>query len=83
MYFITATAHAKILNFTSNVCSLIVFACSGKIVLVIGLCMASGQFLGAKLGARTVIKKGAGFIRLFTVVMSLAISVCLILKYWS
>ena len=80
MDFVTATAHAKILNFTSNLSSLIVFAWSGQILVAAGLCMAAGQFLGAKLGARAVIHKGAGFIRLLTVVMSVAISLSLLLK---
>lgn len=80
MDFVTATAHAKILNFTSNVCSLVVFALSGQILFAAGLCMAGGQFLGAKLGAKTVIRKGAGFIRVLTVIVSVAISLGLLLK---
>ncbi len=80
MDFVTATGHAKILNFTTNISSLIVFAWSGQVVWIAALCMAVGQIIGAKIGAKTVILKGAGFVRTVTVVVSIAISLSLLLK---
>lgn len=75
-----ATAHAKLMNFTTNIVSLTVFVLSGQIVWVVGLSMAVGQAIGARLGAATALKQGAGFIRLMTVVICVAISVSLLLR---
>lgn len=80
MDFVRATGHAKILNFTTNISSLVIFTAGGEVVWILGLSMAAGQILGARLGAKTVIKKGAGFIRGITVVVCIAISIGLLLK---
>lgn len=69
-----ATAQAKLLNFSTNVASVIFFALGGKILWSIGLVMASGQFLGAMLGSRTAIKHGAKVIKPLIVIVSFAIS---------
>lgn len=82
MDYIGATAHAKVLNFTSNVCSLVVFAIGGQVLVLAALTMAAGQIIGARLGASAAIKHGGGFIRKITVLMSLAMSVGLMVKYW-
>ena len=58
-----ATGFTKVMNFTSNIVSLIIFAVSGNVVLIAGLSMAMGQILGAKIGSGLVIKRGAKFIR--------------------
>lgn len=60
---VRASAHTRLLNFTSNVASLIAFAVSGKIVWVVGLAMGAGQFLGAQFGSRLAIAHGARIIR--------------------
>jgi len=69
-----ATAHTKIMNFTSNIVSLIFFSVAGHVLLVPGVVMGLGQMLGARLGSRTVIKQGASFIRpiFLTVVVAIA-----------
>ena len=69
-----ATAHTKIMNFTSNIISLIVFLMVGHVLLIPGIVMGVGQILGARLGSRTVIKQGASFIRpiFLTVVVAIA-----------
>jgi len=69
-----ATAHTKIMNFTSNIISLIVFLAVGHVLLIPGIVMGVGQILGARLGSRTVIKQGASFIRpiFLTVVVAIA-----------
>ncbi|MGL5726848.1 MAG: TSUP family transporter, partial [Plesiomonas sp.] len=66
-----ATAHTKVLNFTSNVASLLFFALGGKVVWSVGLLMMVGQFIGARLGARMVLTKGQSFIRPMIVTVSL------------
>ena len=65
-----ATAHTKVMNFTSNAASLAVFLSGGNCHYGAGLCMGLGQVLGARLGSRVVIRKGTKLIRpLFAVVV--------------
>ncbi len=66
-----ATAHSKLLNFTSNLASLLFFALGGKIVWVVGFSMALGQLVGARLGSKLVIHQGGKLIRPLIVIMSL------------
>lgn len=68
-----ATAYTKVMNFASNLGSLALFLLSGKVLFAAGLTMGLGQLLGARLGARMVIARGAKFIRpiFLTVVLSL------------
>ncbi len=75
-----ATAHAKLLNFTSNIVSLAVFVFGGEVVWSVGLLMAVGQWSGARLGAGMVISRGTALIRPITIAMCIAMSVALILK---
>ena len=65
-----ATAHAKVLNFTSNLASLIFFLIGGQILWTVGLVMMVGQFIGANLGAKMVLTKGKALIRPMVVIMS-------------
>ncbi len=58
-----ATGYTKLMNFTSNVVSLAVFAIGGNVWVTSGLAMAAGQIVGARLGSSLVIRKGAPFIR--------------------
>ncbi len=58
-----AAGFTRIMNFTSNIVALILFIIGNKIIYSAGLCMAVGQALGACMGSRLAIKKGAGFIR--------------------
>ncbi len=77
-----ATAHSKLLNFTSNVAALIFFALGGKLVWSVGLPMAIGQFIGARLGSKMVIKQGGRLIRPLVVVMSLLMSAKLLWQHY-
>jgi uncharacterized membrane protein YfcA len=61
--FTKATGFTKVMNFTSNIVSLFIFAISGNVVLFAGISMAAGQILGARIGSGLVIKRGAKFIR--------------------
>jgi hypothetical protein len=58
-----ATGYTKVMNFTSNVVSLVIFVIGGYVVFSVGLVMAAGQIAGSKIGAELVIKKGSRFIR--------------------
>jgi uncharacterized protein len=58
-----ATAQTKAMNFASNVASLALFLAAGQVLFAAGLVMGAGQWLGARLGARLVVRRGARFIR--------------------
>lgn len=66
-----AVAHAKVLNFTSNITSLIFFILGGAVLWKIGLLMMIGQLIGGNLGARMVVTKGKQIIKPLIVTMSL------------
>ncbi|MCP3663373.1 MAG: TSUP family transporter [Gammaproteobacteria bacterium] len=70
-----ATAHTKVLNFTSNIASLLFFMIGGHIIWTLGLTMAAGQFIGGRIGARLAIRKGARLIRPVIVTVSVIISI--------
>lgn len=72
---ITATANAKLLNFTSNAASLMFFILGGKVLWSVGFAMMVGQFTGASLGAHMAIKGGSKFIRPVIVLMCFAMLV--------
>jgi uncharacterized protein len=76
----TATAHAKLLNFTSNVGSLTFFVLGGNVVWAAGFAMAAGQVIGAQLGARAVLAKGAKLVRPLVVLAALAMAARLLLE---
>jgi uncharacterized protein len=61
----SATAHTKVMNFTSNLVSLITFAAMGSVMLLPGIIMGVGQLTGAWLGSTIVIQRGVGFVRVF------------------
>lgn len=69
-----ATAHTKVLNFTSNIASLLLFLLGGRIVWTIGLVMGVGQYIGARIGAHLVVRNGARIVRPMLVTASLAIT---------
>jgi uncharacterized membrane protein YfcA len=74
-----ATAQAKLLNFTSNLASLLVFLLAGQLVWGIGLGMAIGQLIGGWLGAHMVLRHGTGLIRPLLVLVSVAMAMRLLL----
>jgi uncharacterized membrane protein YfcA len=58
-----AAGLTRIMNFTSNIVALCLFALSGNIVYSAGICMALGQVLGARLGSNMAMQRGTRFIR--------------------
>ncbi|AVA21899.1 TSUP family transporter [Rhizobium sp. CB3171] len=73
-----ATAHTKLLNFGSNLGSLIVFIFSGVILWKVGLTMGLGQFLGAQAGSRLAMRIGARLIKPLLVVVCIAFAIKLL-----
>ncbi len=74
-----ATAQAKLLNFASNLASLMIFTLSGQVVWLIGLSMGVGQWLGGWLGSRLVIRHGAPLIRPLLVLVSVLMAIRLMI----
>jgi len=58
-----ATAHTKAVNFSSNICSLLIFALAGQVNYGAGMVMGAGQLIGARFGSKMVVKRGTEFIR--------------------
>ncbi|MEX1775862.1 sulfite exporter TauE/SafE family protein [Escherichia coli] len=69
-----ATAHAKLLNATSNIGGLLLFILGGKVIWATGFVMLVGQFLGARMGSRLVLSKGQKLIRPMIVIVSAVMS---------
>ena len=73
-----ATAHTKLLNFSSNIGSLAVFAATGSLWWMVGFAMALAQVAGASIGARLAMRVGAGLIKPLLVVTSTAMALRLL-----
>lgn len=69
-----ATAHTKMLNAASNVGALAAFALVASPLWVTGLAMGAAQVLGALLGARMAMRKGARVIKPLLVVTSISLA---------
>ncbi|KAB2862015.1 MAG: TSUP family transporter [Bauldia sp.] len=74
-----ATAHTKLLNFSSNLGSLIFFSAVGVVSWKVGLVMGAAQFLGARFGARLAMKNGARLIKPLLVVTCVVLAIRLLI----
>ena len=75
-----ATAQTKVLNFATNLGSLVFFLFFADIYFIVGLIMGVGQIIGATIGAKMVIKNGSKIIRPLIVIISFAMSLKLLLQ---
>ncbi|GAA4018250.1 TSUP family transporter [Sphingomonas swuensis] len=78
-----ATALTKLLNWTSNVASVLLFAIGGKILWLLGLSMAVGAMAGGWLGSHTAMRYGARLIRPLLVTASVAMTGRLLWSYFA
>ncbi len=70
-----AAGFTRIMNFTSNIVAFSLFVAGNNVLYKIGLAMALGQIIGARLGSNLAITKGARFIRpIFLTVVLLTIA---------
>jgi uncharacterized membrane protein YfcA len=74
-----ASADAKVVNFASNLASVIVFAYGGYVVWELALPMAAGQLVGGLAGARLAMRGGERIVRLVVLVVSSALIVKLVM----
>jgi uncharacterized membrane protein YfcA len=63
--FLKASAHAKLVNVSTNIGSILFFSRSGNILYQYAIPMALCNFAGSLIGARLAILKGNKFIRVF------------------
>lgn len=76
---IQATVRAKLLNFATNIASLVFFILGGQVVWLVGVVMMLGQIIGAYLGSHMVVRGGAKFIRPVIVLVCFAMVIKLVL----
>ena len=69
-----ATAHTKLLNFSSNIGGLVIFALFGATWWFTGIAMGFAQVAGAALGAKLALRVGANLIRPLLVITSVALA---------
>lgn len=75
-----ATAHTKLLNFSSNLGAFVVFIGFGAINWKIGIVMGIMQIAGAKLGASLAMKSGSKIIKPLLVVTCAALAIKLLIN---
>ena len=71
--FLNASAIAKVVNVSTNLAALIVFAASGHVLWALGLTMGAANLAGGVIGARTAVRKGSGFVRIVFLVVVAAL----------
>lgn len=67
--FLEASAKARLANWATNLAALVVFVPQGEVLWGIGLAMGAANMVGGYVGARTAIGRGAGFVRVFFVLV--------------
>jgi len=73
--FLNASASAKVVNFSTNLAAVLLFASTGRIWYRYAVPMAICQMLGSIVGTRLAVRKGNAFVRgLFLIVASLLIA---------
>ncbi len=63
--FLEASAKARMANWATNLAALCVFVPQGAVLWKVGLVMGAANLIGGYLGARTAVSRGAGFVRVF------------------
>jgi uncharacterized protein len=71
--FLHASANAKVINCVTNIAALSFFLMQDGIVWTIALPVGAANMLGSYIGAHFALKKGSGFIRIFFIVVVLAL----------
>lgn len=76
---VKATAHTKVVNLSSNLGSLLLYAASGLVIWPVGLVMGVAALTGAQIGSRLAMRAGAKIIRPLIVIVCCAVAVRLLL----
>ena len=73
--FVAGSAMAKVVNTGTNFGALLVFATQGHVMWALGAAMGACNIVGARIGARLALKRGAGFVRVVLLVVVAAMVV--------
>lgn len=73
--FVRAGGNGRVLNFISNIAALVMFAIRGQIDYKLGIPVAIFMAIGAKLGTKVALDRGAKLMKPIFVTMSLAVAV--------
>jgi uncharacterized membrane protein YfcA len=76
--FTIAAGNSKVLNFVSNITSLVMFALNGKIYYMLGIPIGLAMIVGARVGSKVAIKNGAKVIKPIFVTIALVLTVKLL-----
>ena len=76
---VRATAHTKLLNFSSNLGSLLLYSATGAVVWPLGLVMAGASLVGAQIGSHVAMRFGVRIIRPLLVAVSSLMALRLLL----
>jgi len=71
--FLHASANAKVINVVTNIAALVFFFIKGNIIWEIALPVGAANMLGSYAGSHIALKKGSSFIRLFFILVVLAL----------
>lgn len=67
--FLEASAKARLANWATNLAALAVFVPQGAVLWKVGLVMGAANLCGGYAGARTAVARGAGFVRVFFILV--------------
>ncbi len=67
--FLEASAKARLANWATNLGALCVFVPHGDVLWGLGLTMGATNLVGGYLGARTAVRRGRRFVRVFFIVV--------------
>jgi uncharacterized membrane protein YfcA len=73
--FVRAGGNSKVLNFIDNIAAVCIFAMRGQINYKLGIPIALFMIVGAKLGTKVALDKGAKIIKPVFVTMSVAVAI--------
>lgn len=82
MEFLQATAHTKVLNWTTNLAALVTFGWQGHVQWLFAIPFVVANVLGGWLGSRLAMRRGSPFIRKFFLAVVAAILMRLVWDMW-
>lgn len=67
--FLEGSAKARLANWATNLAALCIFVPQGAVLWQVGLVMGGANLLGGYVGARTAVRRGSRFVRVFFIVV--------------
>jgi uncharacterized protein len=80
--FVQAAGNARILNFGSNIAALIIFLSMGTVNFAYGIPMGLAMVAGALVGTNFAIKKGASYVRILFICVTVLLIGKNVLNYF-